>query len=269
MVAGKGVVVLGRLTGKTALVTGGGRGVGKAVTELFASEGAKVLAADIDLPSVQKVERGLRHENREVFSARVDISKLADVRQMVEIAVERLGRLDILVNNASIATVKPMMELEEEDWDRLLAINVKGLFFALQAVARHMIACGIRGSIVNLASIAGMGGRPTLLPYAATKAAVISVTQSAALGLAPYGIRVNAVAPGTIDTPMWDQLAAEMATYEGVPKEEVLRSRLATIPLGRLASAEDVARAVLYLASDEAAYVTGQILAVCGGLSIR
>ncbi|MEW6227316.1 MAG: SDR family NAD(P)-dependent oxidoreductase [Bacillota bacterium] len=259
---------MGRLAGKTALVTGGGSGVGKAVTELFASEEARVLAVDIDLPSVQEVERKLRYENREVFSARVDISKVADVRQMVDMAVDRLGRLDILVNNASIAKVKPMMELEEEDWDRLLATNVKGLFFALQAAARHMIGRGIRGSIVNLASIAGIGGRPALLPYAASKAAVISVTQSAALGLAPYGIRVNAVAPGTIDTPMWDQLATEMAACEGVPKEEVLRSRPVRIPLGRLASAEDVARAVLYLASDEAAYITGQTLAVCGGLSI-
>jgi NAD(P)-dependent dehydrogenase (short-subunit alcohol dehydrogenase family) len=195
----------------------------------------------------------------------MDVTRMADIQRMVETAVREFGKIDILVNNAGITLVRDLMKLTEAEWDLTLDINAKGAFFCLQAVAREMIKRK-SGVILNAASISGRVGRPMMVDYCASKFAVIAITQSAALALAKHAIRVNAVAPGIVDTEMWAQIDREWGALEGKPPGEMKRSRVAAIPLGRIETPEDVANLYTFLASDEAAYITGQTYNVCGGL---
>jgi len=256
-----------RFDNKVAMITGAGRGVGKAVTNIFAKDGASLCIVDINLEGVKRLENDLTKSGVKALAVCADVSNLTDVNEAVKTAISCFGKIDILVNNASVSGTKRILDITEQDWDYVFNVNVKGAFFMLQAVVRKMIESGNGGCVVNISSVAGRpGGRQFLLHYAASKAAVISMTQSAALALAKNNIRVNSIAPGTIDTPMWQKVASDLAACEGCEVEEILEERPRAVPLGRLARPDDIASAVAYLCSDDAAYITGQTLNVCGGL---
>lgn len=247
---------------KTALVTGGSGGIGRAVVEAFCRAGGRAIVADLDLKSAEDVAAAV---GRGSFALRLDVSRIKTLEGEIGAAAERAGRIDLLVNNAAIFDMMPLLEVTPQSFDRLFAVNVRGFFFVMQAVARLMAADGRGGRIVNMASQAGRRGEAPSAIYAATKATVISLTQSAALALIGQNIRVNAVAPGVIDTAMWDTVDALHAKQFGLPLGEKKRQVGLAVPLGRMGRAEEIARAVMFLASDEAEYVVGQTFNVDGG----
>ena len=247
---------------KTALVTGGSGGIGRAVVEAFCRAGGRAIVADLDFKSAEDVAAAV---GRGSFALRLDVSRIETLESEIGAAAERAGRIDLLVNNAAIFDMMPLLEVTPQSFDRLFAVNVRGFFFVMQAVARLMAADGRGGRIVNMASQAGRRGEAPSAIYAATKATVISLTQSAALALIGQNIRVNAVAPGVIDTAMWDRVDALHAKQFGLPLGEKKRQVGLAVPLGRMGRAEEIARAVMFLASDEADYVVGQTFNVDGG----
>ncbi|MEK6717438.1 MAG: glucose 1-dehydrogenase [candidate division NC10 bacterium] len=257
-----------RLVGKSAIVTGAGRGIGKATALRFAREGADVLVPDLDLASSQHTAKEIQALGRKGVPMQMDVTRMADIQRMVETAMREFGKIDILVNNAGIVIVRDLLELTEAEWDRTMDVNAKAVFFCLQAVAREMVKRKT-GVILNASSISGRVGRPMLVDYCASKFAVVAITQSAALALAPRGIRVNAVAPGIVDTDMWVKIDREWGTLAGKPPGEMKRTRVEAIPLGRIETPEDVANLYTFLASDEASYITGQTYNVCGGLQMN
>jgi NAD(P)-dependent dehydrogenase (short-subunit alcohol dehydrogenase family) len=197
-----------------------------------------------------------------------DLTRVAEIQRAVQQAQAGLGGLDVLVNNAGRLITQPFLDVTEEAWDAQLGLNLKTVFFAMQAAARAMIANSVRGRIVSISSISGRGGRADQPPYAAAKAGIISLTRSAALALAPHGINVNAVCPGVVDTSMTRRLHEERGQLLNITADESLARMLARIPLGRIETPEDVAAAVAFLCSPEAAYITGQALNVDGGMEM-
>jgi NAD(P)-dependent dehydrogenase (short-subunit alcohol dehydrogenase family) len=257
-----------RLAGKTAIVTGAGRGIGRATALRFAREGADVLAPDLDLVASQAIAEQIGALGRKGVALQTDVTRMDEIRRMVETALQAFGKIDILVNNAGITQVRDPLLLTEADWDRTLDLNAKAVFFCAQAVAREMVKRK-SGVILNAASISGRSGKPLLVDYCASKFAVVAITQSLALALAKHGVRVNAVAPGIVDTEMWAGIDREWSALEGKPAGTVFQSRVAAIPLGRVETPEDVAALYAFLASDEASYITGQTYNVCGGLQLN
>jgi NAD(P)-dependent dehydrogenase (short-subunit alcohol dehydrogenase family) len=251
-----------RLDGKIAVVTGGARGIGGAIAERYALEGAAVAIADRAIDQAEALAGRL---GGKAFAVPLDVTSQASIDAMVATVVARSGGIDILVNNAAVFDLAPVIEVTEKSWDLLFAVNVKGLFFTLQAVARRMIAQGRGGKIINMASQAGRRGEALVSTYCATKAAVISLTQSAGLDLIKHGINVNAIAPGVVDTPMWTEVDALFARYEGRPLGEKKRLVGAAVPYGRMGRPEDHAGAAVFLASTDADYVVAQTLNVDGG----
>lgn len=247
------------LSGKVAIVTGAGRGIGPAIALELADAGADVVVASRTLAELEKVAKKVEALGRKALAVTADVGRAADVKKLVEATMSQFGKIDILVNNAGIFPVKPFLEITEEEWDRVQDTNIKSQFLCCQAVAREMVKQGNGGKIVNLSSIEGAfpltAGRTH---YHASKGAVIMFTQGLAKELANYKINVNAVAPGLTDTPGAQSMAG---MYD-------LNSFVATarIPLGRLGQPEDIARAVHFLASDAADYITGFCLFVDGGL---
>jgi len=257
-----------RLAGKSAIITGGGRGIGRATALMFAREGADVLVPDLDLAASQETANEIRALGRKAVPLQVDVTQAADIQRMIETALREFGKIDILVNNAGITLVREPLTLTETDWDRTLDLNAKAVFFCAQAVAREMVKRKT-GVILNAASISGRVGKPMLIPYCASKFAVIAITQSLAMALAKDGVRVNAVAPGIVDTDMWVSIDREWSALEGKPVGSVKQARVANIPLGRIEAPQDVANLYTFLASDEASYITGQTVNVCGGLQLN
>jgi NAD(P)-dependent dehydrogenase (short-subunit alcohol dehydrogenase family) len=257
-----------RLAGKSAIVTGAGRGIGRATALRFAREGADVLVPDLDLKSAEDTAREIQRLGRRGIPLQMDVTRMADIQRMVETALRELGKIDILVNNAGITKVKDPLLLTEADWDRTLDLNAKAVFFCAQAAAREMVKRK-SGVILNATSISGRSGKPMMVDYCASKFAVVAITQSLALALAKHGIRVNAVAPGIVDTDMWVEVDRDWSALEGLPQGTMKRTRVAAIPLGRIETPEDVANVYTFLASDEASYVTGQTYNVCGGLQLN
>jgi NAD(P)-dependent dehydrogenase (short-subunit alcohol dehydrogenase family) len=257
-----------RLAGKSAIITGAGRGIGKATALMFAREGADVLVPDLDRTGSEAAAKEILALGRKGVAMQMDVTRIADIQRMVETAVREFGKIDILVNNAGITLIRNPLELSEADWDRTLNLNLKAVFFCSQAVARHMVARK-SGVILNASSISGRTGKPLLADYCASKFGVIGITQSLAMALAKHGIRVNAVAPGIVDTDMWVSIDREWSALEGKPPGAVKQSRVANIPLGRIETAEDVAKLYTFLASDDASYITGQTYNVCGGLQLN
>ena len=259
---------MGTLDGKVALITGAGRGIGRAIALRFAADGANLALADLNEDGARAVAEEVGERS---LAIRADVTRGDQIRAMVDRAVDRFGRIDILMNNAGVVKVARLLDVTEEHWDSVLNVNTRAVFFVLQAVGRQMLdqqpgSDGLRGRIINTASIAGKpGGRPMFAPYAASKAAVISLTHSAAAAFAPH-VTVNAICPGAVETAMWEQIDAEWGELEGRQRGQVWQERIAPIPLGRPERAEDVAGVAAFLAGPDAAYMTGQAVTVDGGL---
>ena len=243
-----------KLAGKVALVTGAAQGIGKAVALLLARNGADIVVSDINLEKAEETAKEVQTLGRKALAMKVDVAKLGDVEKMVGAILAHFGKVDILVNNAGIARDKLILRMTEEDWDAVLNINLKGTFNCTKAVVRHM-SKQKSGKIVSIASVVGEMGNAGQGNYAASKAGVIGFTKTIAREFAQRGINVNAIAPGYIETPMTDALPEKA-------KEELKR----LIPMDRLGKPEDVAEAVLFLVSESANYITGQVLNVNGGI---
>jgi len=253
------------LPDKIAIVTGASKGIGRAIALRLAKEGANVVIADVDKDEGEKVAQMIREMGRDCLAVKCDVSNVQEVEGMVEKTMQKLGRIDILVNNAGVSSMAPMVELEEKDWDFNMDINAKGQFLCSRAVAKHMIKQR-SGKIINNASLAAKRGARFLAHYSASKFAVLGLTYTMAIELAPYNITVNAVCPGIVETDMirrewkWEGDIREMTP------DEVRDEVLGEILLGRLCQPEDVAGAVAFLASKDADYLTGQSINVNGGM---
>ncbi len=249
-----------RLAGKTALITGAARGIGRAFAERYIAEGARVAIADIDMAAAKKTADEIG-----AVAIHMDVSDQTSIDTAVAQAVETLGHIDILINNAAIFTAAPIAEITRADYSRAFDINVAGTLFTLQAVAKHMIARGKGGHIINMASQAGRRGEPLVAVYCATKAAIISLTQSAGLNLITHGIKVNAIAPGVVDGEHWDGVDAFFAKYEGKAPGQKKREVAQSVPYGRMGHAADLTGMAVFLASDDADYIVAQTYNVDGG----
>lgn len=249
---------------KVALVTGAGQGIGRAIALRLARDGFALALADINANAIAEVQNEITGAGGQAQIIIADLAQLSQLPVVIERSLE-LGELVVLVNNAGRVFTRPFLEVTEAEWDLVFSLDLKTVFFAMQFAARCM-ANG--GRIVNISSISGRSGRADQAPYAAAKAGVISLTQSAALAFAPKGITVNAVCPGIVDTPLTRRIHEHRAEALGITPEESLARMVARIPLGRLETPEDVANTVSFLCSPEAAYITGQSLNVCGGMEM-
>ena len=249
-----------KLKDKVALITGGARGIGRAIAERYIEEGARVVVADLLLDEAKKTANEIGAE-----AVGVDVSKLTSIQEMTDAVATLVGDVDILVNGAGVFNMAPLAEITEADFDRQFNINVRGLLFTSQAIAGRMVAAGKGGKIINFSSQAGRRGEARVAVYCATKAAVISITQSMGLELIKHRINVNGIAPGVIDTPMWDVVDALFAKYEGRPIGEKKRLVGKAVPYGRMGVAADIVGAAVFLASSDADYIVAQTLNVDGG----
>lgn len=255
-----------QLIGRHVLVTGAGGGIGLAMAQACLDEGAHCTVVDLAAsPPPEVLALQASHGNKLLYVC-ADITHSAAIDGMLATAVGHHGAVHTLINNAAVFDLAPLLHSSEASFDRLFSVNVKALFFVMQRVLQHMVEQRVEGaSVINMASQAGRRGEALVSHYCATKAAVISYTQSAALAMAPHGIRVNAIAPGVIDTPMWAQVDALFAQAEGLPVGEKKRQVGLAVPLGRMGTPPDVAGAAVFLASDAARYITAQTLNVDGG----
>ena len=250
---------------KVAIVTGAGQGIGRAIACRLAQDGFAIAIVDINAAASEKVKKEIEDFGASALALTADLTKLDEIQKAISMAAG-WGEISVLVNNAGRVLITPFLEITEQEWDAILTLNLKAVFFAMQFAVPHMIE---GAHIVNLSSISGRSGRPDQPHYAAAKSAVISLTQSAALAFAPRGITVNAVCPGVVDTPMTAQLHEARASVLGITPQESLARMTARIPLGRIETPEDVAGAVSFLCSPNAAYITGQTLNVCGGMEMN
>lgn len=253
---------MSRLLEKTALITGGARGIGEAFAKAYVAEGAKVAIADIDIDRARATAREI---GANCIAVEMDVADQQSIEAAVKEAVDQLGHIDILINNAAVFTAAPIVEISRADFDRAFEINVAGTLFTLQAVARHMIERGQGGKIINMASQAGRRGEALVAVYCATKAAVISLTQSAGLDLIRHGINVNAIAPGVVDGEHWEGVDAFFAKYENKPLGQKKKEVGEAVPYGRMGTAKDLTGMAVFLASEEADYIVAQTYNVDGG----
>lgn len=251
-----------RLRDKVAVVTGGARGIGRAICERYVAEGARVVIADLLIEEAREAASAIGPASTAVA---VDVSRLASIEEMGRAVEASVGVPDILVNGAAIFGMAPLAEITEDQFDRQFDINVRGLLFTTQVIAGMMRKAGKRGKIINFSSQAGRRGEANVAIYCATKAAVISITQSCALELIKHGINVNGIAPGVIDTPMWDVVDSLFAKYENRPIGEKKRLVGEAVPFGRMGVPEDITGAAVFLASSDADYIVAQTLNVDGG----
>ncbi|MDM7981406.1 MAG: L-iditol 2-dehydrogenase [Rhizobium sp.] len=253
----------GRLSGKSAIITGSARGIGRAFAEVYIREGATAVAiADIDFDRASATASEI---GPAAYAVRIDVSDQASIDAAIAACVERAGGIDILVNNAAIFDLAPIVEISRKSYQRVFDINVGGTLFTMQAVAKQMMAQGRGGKIINMASQAGRRGEPLVGVYCASKAAVISLTQSAGLDLIKHGINVNGIAPGVVGSEMWDEVDALFAKYENRPLGEKKKLVGEAVPFGRMGRAEDLTGMAVFLASAEADYIVAQTYNVDGG----
>ncbi|SDB55562.1 L-iditol 2-dehydrogenase [Pseudomonas sp. NFACC13-1] len=251
-----------RLEGKSALVTGAARGIGRAFAQAYIDEGATVAIADIDLERAQATAAELGDS---AYAVKMDVTDQASIDQAIAAVVARVGKLDILINNAALFDLAPIVDITRQSYERLFSINVAGTLFTLQAAARQMIRQGHGGRIINMASQAGRRGEALVAVYCATKAAVISLTQSAGLDLIKHRINVNAIAPGVVEGEHWDGVDALFARHENLPPGEKKRQVGQQVPYGRMGTAQDLTGMAIFLASTESEYVVAQTYNVDGG----
>lgn len=255
---------MNRLDGKTALITGAARGIGRAFAAAYLREGARVIIADID--EKRAADTALYLDKDNALAVKLDVTDPRSIVDAIGIAQSYgFGPIDILINNAALFTAAPVVDIAQEDYDRVFDVNVKGTLFTLQAVARHMIDHGVRGKIINMASQAGRRGEALVAVYCASKAAVISLTQSAGLNLIQHGINVNAIAPGVVDGEHWDGVDVFFAKFEGKQPGQKKREVSAAVPFGRMGTADDLTGMAIFLASSEADYIVAQTYNVDGG----
>ncbi|WP_083001883.1 L-iditol 2-dehydrogenase [Halomonas sp. GT] len=256
-----------KLLNKRAVITGGARGIGLAIAQRYLAEGANVIVADIDANAIDDALATLQQDAsaERVMGVVLNVCDQASINAMVERVTERFDGIDILVNNAAVFDMAPVLEVTEASFDKQFAVNTKGLFFTLQTVARAMVAQGQGGKIINMSSQAGRRGEPLVSVYCASKAAVISLTQSCGLDLIKHRINVNGIAPGVVDTPMWEEVDALFARYENRPLGEKKRLVGESVPFGRMGLPEDHTGAAVFLASQDSDYVVAQTLNVDGG----
>jgi meso-butanediol dehydrogenase/(S,S)-butanediol dehydrogenase/diacetyl reductase len=259
---------VGPLDDRVVLITGAAGGIGAATARRLAAAGARLVLADLDGGRIEKLAAELNG-----IAVQTDVTSAAEVARLVDEPYRRWGRLDVLFNNAGVIRVQPILDVTEAEWDRVLTVNLKAVFFVLQAAARRMKTqtamanSNLRGKLIQTASIAGYrGGNHLTTPYSASKAGVISLTRSAAQALAGDRITSNCVCPGAVDTAMWEQLDRELAALHGLAPREAWKRRIAGIPLGRPETPEDVAGVVAFLAGPDSDYMTGQAIKVDGGL---
>lgn len=251
-----------RLDGKSAIITGAARGIGRAFAAAYVAEGATVAIADINLAAAEQTAAEI---GPGAYAVALDVTDQSSIDDAIATVVERAGGIDILINNAALFDLAPIVEITRESYDRLFSINVAGTLFTLQAVAKRMIEQGRGGKIINMASQAGRRGEALVGVYCATKAAVISLTQSAGLNLIKHGINVNAIAPGVVDGEHWDGVDALFAKHEGLQPGEKKRMVGEAVPFGRMGRAEDLTGMAIFLASHEADYIVAQTYNVDGG----
>ncbi|MBR2690313.1 MAG: L-iditol 2-dehydrogenase [Aquamicrobium sp.] len=251
-----------RLEGKSAIVTGSARGIGRAFAEAYVREGATVAIADINLEAAEKTASEI---GPAAYAVRLDVTDQASIDAAIAAVENKAGGLDILINNAALFDAAPIVEISRASYDRLFAVNVAGTLFMLQAAAKSMIARGKGGRIINMASQAGRRGEALVGVYCATKAAVISLTQSAGLDLIRHRINVNAIAPGVVDGEHWDHVDSLFARYENRPLGEKKKLVGEGVPYGRMGRAEDLTGMAVFLASREAEYIVAQTYNVDGG----
>lgn len=251
-----------RLQGKSALITGSARGIGRGFAEAYVREGATVAIADINLEAAENTASEI---GKAAYAVRLDVTDQSSIEAAVKAVETRTGGLDILINNAALFDLAPIVEISRASYDRLFSVNVAGTLFTLQAAARSMIARGKGGRIINMASQAGRRGEPLVAIYCATKAAVISLTQSAGLDLIRHRINVNAIAPGVVDGEHWDHVDSLFARYENRPLGEKKKLVGEGVPYGRMGTAKDLAGMAVFLASEEADYIVAQTYNVDGG----
>ena len=251
-----------RLSGKKALITGAARGIGRAFAETYVKEGAEVVIGDINAEAAQQTSEEIGPGAHAVL---LDVTDPSSIHSCLSESLALLGQIDILINNAALFTADPIIDIRKADFDTVFAVNVAGPLFMMQAVARHMIERGGGGKIINMASQAGRRGEPLVAVYCATKAAVISLTQSAGLDLIKYGINVNAISPGVVDGEHWDGVDASFARLENKVPGQKKREVGAEVPFGRMGTADDLTGMAVFLASSEADYIVAQTYNVDGG----
>ncbi len=256
------------LNEKVAIVTGGARGIGAAISQSLAAEGAKVVIADRDVATGRATQEVIEREGGQGMVVQVDVAERADVERMVQNVLDAFGRIDILVNNAGITSIHRFIDIPEDEWDRVMAVNTKGTFLCCQIAAPNMMARG-SGRIINISSQAGITGQAYMAHYVSSKFAVVGLTQSLALELGPHGITVNAVCPGDVATAMQVEVSQALSALKGISREELVAQSIQRCPLGRLETPQDVAEAVLFLASEAACFITGEALNVSGGLEFH
>ncbi|MDD4203015.1 MAG: 3-oxoacyl-[acyl-carrier-protein] reductase [Candidatus Omnitrophica bacterium] len=242
------------LENKVAIITGGARGIGYAIAQKLADEGANIAICDVNEQTLSEAEKELSKTGRKVLALKVDVTNSKSVQEFIDQVIEKLGKIDILVNNAGITKDTLIMRMDEAQWDSVINVNLKGVFNCTKAVIKPMMKQRY-GKIINIASIIGQIGNPGQVNYAASKGGVIALTKTVAKEVASRNINVNALAPGFIQTAMTDVLS-----------EDVKNSMLKLIPLGKLGTADNIADAVVFFASEKSSYITGQVLRVCGGM---
>lgn len=252
----------GRLEGKSAIITGSARGIGRAFAEAYVREGATVAIADIN---IERAEQTAKEIGPKAYAVQLDVTSQDSIDAAIRAVEEKTGGVDILINNAALFDLAPIVEITRKSYDTLFSINVAGSLFMLQAVAKSMIARGKGGKIINMASQAGRRGEALVGVYCATKAAIISLTQSAGLDLIKHGINVNAIAPGVVDGEHWDGVDAMFAKHENRPRGEKKKLVGEAVPFGRMGTAEDLTGMAVFLASRDAEYVVAQTYNVDGG----
>ena len=251
-----------RLEGKSALITGAARGIGKAFAERYVQEGATVAIGDINLAGAEAAAREI---GPSAYAVELDVTDQTSIDAAIASVEAKSGGLDILINNAALFDLAPIVEITRESYQRLFDINVAGTLFMMQAAAKSMIRRGKGGKVINMASQAGRRGEALVGVYCATKAAIISLTQSAGLNLIEHGINVNAIAPGVVDGEHWDGVDALFARYEGLKPGEKKAAVGASVPYGRMGTADDLTGMAVFLASSDADYILAQTYNVDGG----
>ena len=252
-----------RLKGRNTIITGGGAGIGEAIARAFTKEGASVVLADMDLDAAETVAASLRDDGHTAHALLCDVSDAKSVEDMVEAAAECLDAIDTLVNNAGWGRAGKLLETTEEDWDRMMDVNVKGIFLVSKHTLPHLLDSG-GGCIINMASVAGVVGVRDRTAYCASKGGVISLTRAIALDYVEQGLRCNSISPGTVDTPWVSRMVSQFPDPEATRAQMVVRQ-----PMGRLGRPDEIAAATVYLASDDAAFITGSNMMIDGGMTMQ